>query len=135
MATEGKEKKEEEKKTNSSETNETITGMAPEKEGILVYLIPLLGLIFSVMKDKKVCELAKFNYNQAGTIFLINVCLSLILGVASNFVSFLGLLSYPISIVLLVFSIMALVKTYNGEKYEIPLVSDLSKSIWGSKED
>lgn len=134
MATEKKKIDEKENK-NAEENKNTITGMVPEKEGILIYLIPLLGLIFSVVKDDRVCSLARFNYNQSGTIFIINICASIGFGILSNLVSFFSLLSYPISLVLFVFSIIAIVKTYNGEKYEIPLISDISKSIWGVKEN
>ncbi len=120
---------------NNNETAETITGMAKEKEGVLVYLIPLLGLIFAIMKDKKVSDLARFNYNQAATIFIINIGFNIVLNIVGSFIPYIGYASYIISLLLFVFSIIALVKTYNGERYEIPVVYDLSKSIWGNKED
>lgn len=110
---------------------ETITGLEEKYEALLVYLLPLLGFIFSFLKDKKVSENVKFYYNQSGAVFIINAALSIISGIslfALNGV--IGYITSIISILLIVFIIIAIVKAFNDEKYEIPVVSDLAKSIW-----
>ena len=111
---------------------ETITGLSKQTEPILVYLIPLLGLIFSFMKDK-VDKEVRWVYNQAGALFITSVGLSLVASIF-GFIPFIGLVIVPVvllaNIAVFVFMIIALVKAYNGEHYEIPLVSQLAKAIW-----
>ncbi len=109
----------------------TITGLEEKYEALLVYLLPLLGLIFSFMKEKNVSENVKFYYNQSGTICIINIALSVI-SVATSFI-LKGLISsivQIISIIIFVFVIISIVKAFKNEKYEIPVISDLTKSIW-----
>lgn len=124
--------KEETKK--EEEKTSTITGLEERYEVILVYIISILGFIFALMKDKKVSKNMRFNYNQAGTIWIVNIVCNLITNFGGYFMAPIRWASYPISIILFVFTIIALVKAYNGERYEIPVIADLSKSIWG-KED
>lgn len=110
---------------------ETITGLEEKYEALLVYLLPLLGFIFSFMKDKKVSEKAKFYYNQSGAIFIINMALSIISGISLFAINgVIGYITSIISILLFVFIIIAIVKAFSDEKYEIPVISDLAKSIW-----
>lgn len=111
---------------------ETITGLSKQTEPILVYLISLLGLIFSFMKDKVDKEI-RWVYNQAGAVFITNIGLSFAASIL-GFIPFLGLVIVPVvclaEIAVFVFTIIALVKAYNGEHYEIPLISQLAKTIW-----
>lgn len=126
------------KEENKTETEEnktsTITGLEEKYEVILVYIISILGFIFSLMKDKNISKNMKFNYNQAGTIWIASIVCNLITSFGGYFMAPIKWISYPISVILFVFTIIALVKAYNGERYEIPFIADLSKSIWG-KED
>lgn len=122
------------KTTKEEEKTSTITGLEERYEVILVYIISILGFIFSLMKDKKVSKNMKFNYNQAGTIWIVSIICSLITNFGGYFMAPIRWASYPISVILFVFTIIALVKAYNGERYEVPVIADLSKSIWG-KED
>lgn len=128
-------KKTEEKKETKKEpeTNKTITGLDEKYEVILVYLISILGFIFSLMKDKKVSKNIKFHYNQAGTIWLVNIVIMFATRVGGLILSPISWISFPVSVLLFVVTLVALVKAYNGEKYEIPVINDLSKSIWGNK--
>lgn len=110
---------------------QTITGLEEKFEALLVYIFPLLGLIFSFMKEKQVSENVRFYYNQSGTIFIINVALSII-SAATIFV-LSGIITYVVSVlnvVIFVFEIIAIVKAFEDVKYEIPVISDLTKSIW-----
>lgn len=120
--------------TKKEEKTSTITGLEEKYEIILIYIISILGFIFSLMKDKKVSKTMRFHYNQAGTLWLVNVIFNIAFNIASNFVGIFAFVSYPISVVLFIFTIMALVKGFNGEKYEIPVINDISKSIWGKEE-
>ena len=48
----------------------TITGISKQYEPILIYLVSLLGFIFSFLKDE-VDKEVRWVYNQAGAIFII----------------------------------------------------------------
>lgn len=119
--------------TKKEEKTSTISGLDEKYEVILVYLISILGFIFSLMKDRKVSKNMRFNYNQAGTVWLVNIIFSLATTFSAFFIEPLRWISYPISLLLLIFSIIALIKAYNGERYEIPVIYDISKSIWGEE--
>lgn len=110
---------------------QTITGLEEKFEALLVYLFPLLGFIFSFMKEKQVSENVRFYYNQSGTIFIINVALSIIstatIFILSGIVTYIV---YVLNVVIFVFEIIAIVKAFENVKYEIPVISDLTKSIW-----
>lgn len=110
---------------------QTITGLEEKFEALLVYIFPLLGLIFSFMKEKQVSENVRFYYNQSGTIFIINVALSIISAATIFILS--GIITYVVyvlNVVIFVFEIIAIVKAFEDVKYEIPVISDLTKSIW-----
>lgn len=141
MAKEEKKETKEEKKeevvtetttTENSTTSstETITGMEANKEAILVYLIPILGFVFSFLKDKKVCKEAKFHYNQSATSFIIALASGL-LG-AIPFIGWIVVAVVPLYD--FVMRIIALVKAINGELYKIPGEYELTKAIWHTEE-
>ena len=111
----------------------TIMGLEYKWEMLLVYLIGILGLIFSFMKDKKIDKDVRFQYNQAGTIFIISVIISIVVRMFRYSLSIMIFTSYILSIiqlVLFIFSIIAIVKAFNDEFYEIPVISNLAKAIW-----
>lgn len=125
-----KEVKEETKQDKNE--GKTISGLSFKGEVILVYIISVVGFVFALMKNSQASKEIRFHYNQSGTLWIINIASSIIFSILGNFIPFSGLLSYAISIVLLVFSIMTIVKAYNGEEnYKIPVVSDLAESIFG----
>lgn len=110
---------------------ETITGLSKQTEPILIYLISLLGFIFSFLKDE-VDKEARWVYNQAGAIFIVNaglgVCVSTIIIPVVGWI--IGVCAWMVEIAVLVFAIIAIVKAYHGEHYEIPIISNLAKAIW-----
>ena len=111
----------------------TIMGLEYKWEMLLVYLIGILGLIFSFMKDKKIDKDVKFQYNQAGTIFIISVIISVIVRIFRYSLSFMVFTSYALAIVqliLFIFSIMAIVKAFSNESYKIPVIYDLSQKLF-----
>ena len=115
---------------------ETITGLSKQTEPILVYIISLLGLIFSFMKDE-VDKEVRWVYNQAGAVFIVNAAVGVVCSM-SMIIPFIGIVvaivGWMLSVALLVFTIIAIIKAYNEEHYEIPLISNLAKAIWNSEE-
>ena len=112
----------------------SIMGLEYKWEVLLVYLIGILGFIFSFMKDKKVDKDVKFQYNQSGTIFIINFAISIIsrFFIRSSGILFISYLLSIVQLVLFVFAIITIVKAFQDETYEIPYISNLAKSIVGS---
>ena len=108
----------------------TYTGFSFMTEVILVYLIPILGFIFSFMDIKKYSERVKFLYNQSGAIFLIEIVL---LGL--EFIPIVRWFFYMIHLVLFVIVIITIIKAKDGEDYKIPGIYDLANLIWGKKEE
>lgn len=115
------------KTTKKVETEEkTLTGFTMLTEVILVYLVFILGFIFSFMDNSKCSKRAKFVYNQAGAVFIVYLAL---LGL--SFIPFIGFLFDITKVVLYVFLIIAMVKGAKGEDYKIPGVYELGNAIWG----
>ena len=108
----------------------TYTGFSFMTEVILVYLIPILGFIFSFMDIKKYSERVKFLYNQSGAIFLIEIVL-----IGLEFIPIVRWFFYMIHLVLFVIVIITIIKAKDGEDYKIPGVYDLANIIWGKKEE
>ena len=111
---------------------ETITGLSKQTEPILIYLISLLGLIFSFLQDE-VDKEARWVYNQAGAIFIVHAGIGAIAGTAIYIPvvgAVVGISCWMLSVAVLVFAIIAIVKAYNDEHYEIPLISNIAKAIW-----
>ena len=118
------------KKKEKEETKETITGLSRGAEIVLVYLISILGLIFSLMKDKKVGSDMRFHYNQAGTLWIVNLILTVVGKIGSKFIGPISMGTGIISLLLFICTIVAIVKGCEGTKYEIPVISEFSKSLW-----
>ena len=115
-------------KAKVEKVEKTFTGIDFVGEVILVYLVPVLGFIFSFMDESKYSKRAKFLYNQAGAAAIVMVC-------ASPFciIPFAGLIFAVLQTVLFVLVIIALIKGCQGEDYKIPGVYDLGQAIWGKK--
>ena len=111
----------------------SIMGLEYKWEVLLVYLIGILGLVFSFMKDKDIDPDVKFQYNQSATVFIISVSISIINRIFSHTLGFMVFTKYALGIVqlvLFVFSLITIIKAFNDETYEIPYISNLSKIIW-----
>ena len=110
---------------------ETITGIDKRYEPILIYIVSLLGFIFSFLKDE-VDKEVRWVYNQAGAIFIVYMGVGVL---TSSIVIpvigwIIGICAWMVDVAVLVFTIIAIVKACQGEHYEIPLVSNLAKAIW-----
>ena len=110
----------------------TIMGLEYKWEMFLVYLFNILGFVFSFMKDKEVDKDVRFQYNQSGVIFIINIVINIISRVSSNLLG-VAYVSWALSIlqlVLFVFVIITIVKAFSNETYRIPAVADLAEKIF-----
>lgn len=110
----------------------SIMGLEYKWEVLLVYLISILGFIFSFMKDKKIDPDVRFQYNQSGTLFIFSLSISIISRILSSFIGF-WFISYLLGIIqlgILVISIIVIIKAFNEETYEIPYISNIAKAIW-----
>lgn len=110
----------------------TVTGLEEKWEVFVVYLVGILGFIFSFMKYDYLSENIKFHYHQAGTIWLVNI-IFIIVKVILAYTINIGIISYLfniLSFVLWIFAIITIVKAFSNEKYEIPVIADLSKKIF-----
>ena len=111
-------------------TKETITGLSKSLEIVLVYIISILGFVFSLMKDTKVDSDMRFHYNQAGTVWIVNMILTVAGRVGGKFLGPVGIGTGILSLILFIYVIIAIVKGCEGTRYEIPVISEFSKSIW-----
>ena len=115
-------------KAKIEKVEKTITGLNISVEIILVYIVSILGFIFSFMNDKEVSDRAKFAYNQAGALFLCHVVLS-----SLSVIPYIGLLFLAITTIIFAFTIVTIIKGYQGEDYKIPIIYDFAELIWGNK--
>jgi uncharacterized membrane protein len=125
--------------------NKTMTGLELKWETLLVYLVPVLGFIFSFIKNNNVSEDARFHYRQAGAACIVYAAVSTVLSIFASIstalaiaslgglVIFFGIFEFAlgaIDTVVLVFSIIAIVKAFNNQKYEIPVINNIGNMIW-----
>ena len=109
----------------------SIMGLEYKWEVFLTYLISILGLIFSFMKDKEVDKDVKLQYNQSGTIFIINVAINILSSVLTSLnIPFIGIALWAVQVAIFVFVIIAVVKAFSNESYRIPVIGDLSEKIF-----
>ncbi|MBO5183288.1 MAG: hypothetical protein J6B64_02705 [Bacilli bacterium] len=110
----------------------TITGLEEKWEVLLIYIFSILGFIFAFMKYDYLSENIKFHYKQAGALWIVNMILS-IAKVTLNYTVGLGFINLGfrlVSLVIWIFTIITIVKAFNNEKYEIPVISNIANSIW-----
>lgn len=113
-------------KAKIEKVEKTFTGIDMVGETILVYLVSVLGFIFSFMDEKKYSKRAKFLYNQAGALFICEFVISPLCAIP-----FIGLMFWALETVLFIFVIIAIIKGCQGEDFKIPGVYDLGELIWG----
>ncbi len=106
-------KKEEKTKTSKDLDVEVNKGIAVLSYVWILCLVPLLG--------KRDSEFAQFHAKQGLVLFVIEI-------VASLFIWF-PIFGQLLMLILLVVAVMGIIKTLNGEWWEIPVIHDLSKKI------
>ena len=115
-------------KTKVEKVEKTFTGIDMVGETILVYLVSILGFIFSFMDETKYGKRAKFLYNQAGALF---ICQAVIAPLC--LIPILGYMFAAANVVLFIFVVITIIKGCQGEDFRIPGVYDLGELIWGKK--
>lgn len=115
-------------KAKVEKVEKTFTGLEIVGEIILVYLVSVLGFIFSFMEDNKYSKRAKFLYNQAGAVFIVQLALSPLC-----LIPFIGLMFGAAYVIMEVFVLIAIIKGCQGEDFKIPGIYDLGNLIWGKK--
>lgn len=81
----------------------------------ILFIIPMLK------KDNEFCQ---FHAKQGIVLFVLSVVVSLL-----GWMPVIWRLSWLIELVIVIVSIMAIVKTLNGEKWEIPYIGKYAKLI------
>jgi len=87
--------------------------------GYLIGIIAIVMLFIEPYKDEK---FVKFHAVQAVALFIISIVAWMI-----------PVVGWVIGIVVLVFQIIALIKTFQGEYYEVPLIYNVVKGYVGEK--
>ena len=109
----------------------SIMGLEYKWEVFLVYLLSILGFVFSFMKDKKVDKEVKEQYNQSGAIFIINIAINIITRIFGSMgIGYISWALFAVQIVLFVFVIIAVVEAFQNRSYKIPVIYDMSQAIW-----
>ena len=110
----------------------SIMGIEYKWEVLLVYIVTILGFIFSFMKDKEVDKDVRFQYNQAGTVFIVNLAINILSQVFTKAVGipYISFVLSIIQLVIFVFVIVTIVKAFQNETYRIPVIADFSDKIW-----
>ena len=106
-------KTEEKTKTSKDLDMEVNKGIAVLSYVWILCLVPLLG--------KRDSEFAQFHAKQGLVLFVIEI-------VASLFIWF-PIFGQLLMLLLLIVAVMGIIKTLNGEWWEIPVIHDLSKKI------
>ena len=111
----------------STPEQSTNTGLTPNVAGLLCYLgIWVTGLIFIFLEQKN--QQVRFHAAQSIMVFAP-------LSAAGFIVSWIPLtgeaIASLISLLSLVMWILLMIKTYQNEKFEIPVVSDLARQLVG----
>lgn len=85
---------------------------------ILAYFIFFLPLIAA--KDSK---FARFHANQGLIVLLVSIGASIIGAIVGAFIPFFGMITYAITIILVIFGVL---NAANGEMKELPVVGSIS---------
>jgi len=112
------------------------TGLAPNVAALLAYLFGWLGgLIFYVIeKDNKFVRFAAMqsillNVSAIAIYFVLGFVVAAIAVVTYGFGALLGLLMPLLGIGYLIIWIMVMVKAYNNEEWELPIIGKIARNI------
>lgn len=110
----------------------SIMNLEYKWEVFLVYLLNILGLVFSFMKDKDIDKDVKFQYNQSAVIFIFNLAVNIIsrISVSAFNIPYIVWVLSVLQIVVFVFVIITVVKAFQGETYRIPVFADLAEKMF-----
>lgn len=109
-------------------TEKTSTGMQPNVEGLLCYLVGFVtGIVFMIIEKES--KFVRFHAMQSiflsGGLFVAQIILS--------FIPYIGwIISLLLSLLGLILWILLMMKAYQGELYKLPVIGDIAeKQIQG----
>lgn len=105
--------------------------MEQKIRGLLAYLFGWIGGLVVLLAFKDNDSRTKFNACQSIVLSASSFIVSLVLG----FIPFVQILAYLYSVFILVLAIIGMIKAYQEEDYELPVVSDLTRSIFKGQLD
>lgn len=112
------------------------TGLAPNVAALLAYLFGWLGgLIFYVIeKDNKFVRFAAMqsillNVSAIAIYFVLGFVVATLAVVTYGFGALLGLLMPLLGVGYLIIWIMVMVKAYNNEEWELPIIGKIARNI------
>jgi uncharacterized membrane protein len=121
----------------ASPTGPTNVGVAPNVGGLLCYAPCCIGLIFSivVVVVEKQSRFLRFHAFQGllfmAAIVVASVVINVLAGVLGTMSTMLALVGTAagalVGLVALIGSIFLMIKAYNGEEYELPVIGPMAK--------
>jgi uncharacterized membrane protein len=116
---------------------QTNLGVAPNVAGLLCYVPCCVGLVFAIVAAivEKQSRFVRFHAFQSLLLHGAELVLCIGLGVAGTVLSavsgFMGLILFPIQILLLVvlvgLAILLMIKANAGEEYELPVIGKMAR--------
>ena len=104
----------------ADENKNTVLGVTENIEALLCYVLGwVTGLVFLLLEQKN--AFVRFHALQSLITFLSLFIISLVVGVIPVLGALVGLLLWPLGVVLW---IVLMVKAYKGERYKLPVIGD-----------
>lgn len=109
--------------------------MEERYKGVLAYLLGLIGPLVVLFGLKDNTKLTKTHAAQALTIQIISFVTSMVLSILQFIpvIRYLAYIGYAIPVLLFALQIAGAIKAYHEEEFDIPLVSDWAKKIFGKQ--
>ena len=105
--------------------------MEQKIRGLLAYLFGWIGGLVVLLAFKDNDSRTKFNACQSITMSGAACIVSIVLG----FIPVIKYFASIFSVLMFVLAIVGMIKAYNEEDYELPVISDLTREIFKSKLD
>ena len=103
--------------------------MQEKNKGLLAYLFGWIGGLIILFGLKDNSQQTKFNACQSIVISLTGAALALVLG----FIPVIRYLGYLLNLGVFALQVIGMIKAYNEEDYEIPVISDLTRDLFKSQ--
>ena len=102
--------------------------MEQKIRGLLAYLFGWVGGLIVLLAFQDNNEQTKFNACQS---IVISAC-GMLISLAICFIPYVGLIAYAVNIFVIVLAIIGMIRAYNEQDYELPVISDLTRNIFKS---
>ena len=112
--------------------------MEQKIRGLIAYLLGWVGGLVVLFALKDNSDETKFNACQSITISVCGIIISIAASILGTIYTIIfgsslfvfGLLSYVANIGVFVLGIIGMIKAYQEQKYEIPVISDLTRKVF-----